>query len=435
MICPKCQKEIPDDSLFCSGCGYSFQSAENTSKLKTDNKNVFKKLVIAICAILIIGGGVFFVNKQIQLNKVVNGFQVLLDGGKYKDALSYYEDNGLNSGFINKADKLVESKYEDFENDDEKNSVDIFNSGLLSDEYVQKIETQIVNEIEEMQNKYIAEEIEYDAVKGVCDNYKKYKNDTISSKAKEVSVYTENLNNSRNGFALGMKAIEEKKYETALANLSKVIKEDISYEAAQAKMVEVTALYKTEVMEDVQKKIESNNYSPAISSLEALKKYCSDSDVSSKLNDVKKQKEVYDKEQERIKIEGYKNNQEVEVISTRVYDDGYYIRLMRSEVIVKNNSNKTAKTIVFGLLQFDSNGYPVDVQYNMYQGTYSNELNCAFNSCNVTAGSKYGSSNYYDVPDNCRKAKACVRNVEYTDGSKWVNPYYEYWVKENYKSY
>ena len=84
---------------------------------------------------------------------------------------------------------------------------------------------------------------------------------------------------------------------------------------------------------------------------------------------------------------------------------------------------------------FDGNGYPVDVEYSMYQGTYENEFNCEHGSCNVTAGSSYGWNRYFSLPDNCKKVKACVRRVEYTDGTTWNNPYYDYWVKENYSKY
>lgn len=436
MICPKCKKELPEDSLFCSGCGYSFKSEEEIAIKKNKNKKLVKIGIIAIVIMVVAIVGGLFINKQIQLNKVVEGFKVLVDDDNYKDALIYYEDNGIDSAFVKKADAYIENRYEEMIADsDVDKKVSLFNSGLLNDQYVSNIQENALSEMEQLQNDFISEKIAIDNVKATCDIYVKYKNSDISSKAKSVYEYCQKLDNSRSAYKEGIELADSRKYESALQSLNNVISEDSNFDSAQKKIEEIVPLYKTEVMSSVDKSVASNKYDAAIKSLESLLKYCSDSDVSSKLTSVKNQKKKYDDEQEQIKIEGYKNNQQVEVTSTRVYDDGYYITLMRAEVKIKNNSNKTAKEVSFGLLLFDGNGYPVDVEWTMYQGTHSNEFNCAFNSCNVTAGSTYGGNKYYDVPDNCRKAKACVRSVTYTDGSTWSNPYYEYWLKDNYNSY
>lgn len=433
MICPKCQKELPEDSLFCSGCGYSFKGEE---KLAVKIKKIIIGGVIALIALIVIAFGGLFINKQIQSNKRLEGFKELVEAENYKEALTYYEDNGIDNLFIRKADKYSQEQYEEAEaNENEDKKLAIFNASLLPNDYVAQIEEKIAGEIEELQNSYVAEKIEYRVVKSKCDIYAKYKSDSVSTKAKDVNDYSKSLDDSRNAYKSGMEAVEAKDYEKALDNLSKVIEEDSNYDSAQAKIPEVVELYKTEVMGNVDKQVESNNYAAAITSLESLNKYCSDSDVSSKLTVVKSQKETYEEEQEKLKIEGYKNSQQVEVTSTRVYNGGYYITLMRAEVKIRNNSDKVAKDVSFGLLLFDSNGYPVDVEWTMYQGTHSNELNCEFNSCNVTSGGSFGGDRYYDVPDNCHKAKACVKKVTYTDGTIWKNPYYEYWLKDNYNSY
>lgn len=435
MICPECQKELPDDSLFCSGCGYSFKE-ENLAIKGKKTKKIIIGLVIAIIAVLVLVIGGLFVNKQIQSNKRLEGFKELVETEKYKDALTYYEDNGIDNSFVKKADKYCKEQYEKAEaSENEEKKLAIFNSSLLPSDYIAQLEEKIVSEIGELKNSYNEEKIEYSVVKSKCDLYAKYKSEYVSTQAKDVNSFCKSLDDSRNAYKLGMDAVESKDYDKALENLSKVIQEDSNYDSAQSKIPEVVELYKAEVMASVDKQVASNNYAAAISSLESLNKYCSDSKVSSKLSDVKSKKKIYEEEQERIKIEGYKNSQQVEVTSTRVYDDGYYITMMRAEVKIKNNSDKVAKDVSFGLLLFDGNGYPVDVEWKMYQGTHSNEFNCAFDSCNVTAGGSFGGNRYYDVPDNCRKAKACVREVTYTDGTTWKNPYYEYWLKDNYNSY
>lgn len=428
MICPKCQKTVSDDSLFCLECGYEFTKRNKLSNMK-------KIVICVIVALLVCVVGVF-ANKQIELNKIVGGYRSLIADRQYKNALNYYEYNESNASFVKKAELYTERIYKKaIKNEDDDIQISIFNSGLLTEDYMKEIEKEAVLELETIQTKYIAKEVSYEEVEKICTPYKEYKNSSISATAKIVNEFCEKLKDSRVGYEVGIDAAKQKNYESALENLSKVVEDDENYENAQNKIKEVVTLYKTKVMQAVEKNVATNNYDTAISNLKLLKTYCNDPDVSSKLDEVEKQKKAYDEEQERLKVEEYKNNQQVEVTSTKVYNDGYYIRMMKAEVKIKNNFNKVAKDVTFGLLLFDGNGYPVDVEYTIYQGTYKNEFNCEFNSCNVTEGNTYGGNQYFSVSDNCRKAKACVREVTYTDGTTWKNPYYEYWIKANYSSY
>ncbi|WP_432631095.1 DUF5780 domain-containing protein [Brotaphodocola sp.] len=432
MICPKCQKEIPDDSLFCSGCGYEFKSEEKIA----DRKKKIKIFAVTVAGVVVVAFSGVLVNKQVQLNKTVGEFKELVEAENYDDARNYYEEHKTQVSFAKKADKYTKEQYQVAgTEEDSSKKIEIFNSALLPEDYVVQLEQEITEELEELQNFYQSEQIAYEEVKKKSSAYAKYQDDLISTKAKDVGDFCKGLKDSRSAYEAGIKSAEAKDYKHALENLSRVIEEDSNYDSAQAKMAEVVGLYKAEMMAYVDNEVAMNQYAVAISSLESLSKYCSDSDVTDRLSQVKSQKEAYDKEQERIKIENYKNNQQVTVTSARAYNDGYYIRMMRAEVKVKNHSNKTVKDVSFGLLLFDGNGYPVDVDWKIYQGTHSNEFNCAFNSANITAGSSYGGDKYYDVPDNCQKVKACVKDVTYTDGTTWKNPYYDYWLKDNYNAY
>ena len=232
-----------------------------------------------------------------------------------------------------------------------------------------------------------------------------------------------------------MKDIDAKNYKEALDKLSKVIKEDSNYDSAQSKINEVVKLYKKEVMSKVDKDLSSKKYSEALNALKSLNNYCSDTDVKDKMDSVRDKKNAYDKKEQKRRIKKYKNNQEVEVISTKVVDAGYSLVFMNAYVTVKNNtSNKVAKDVELGMLLFDGNGYPVDAD-DLYKITYDNEESCELDSCNITPGKTYGSNSYFDVPDQCKKIKACVQEVTYTDGTVWENPYYNYWVDANYQSY
>ncbi len=438
MLCPKCNKDNDDENLFCSGCGYNLKmpmAQVQEQKLKS-NRNGIKiaGIIAGVVVVLIIAG--FFGYQQIQMNKVINEYKAFLDKEDYEGALTYYEDHAAESRFVKKADSITRKRYEEaVKKNDSDVEIAIFNSGLLTDNYVETLEASIIEELETIKKQFVDADIEYAEAEQVCFTYEKYKNDAIAEKTKEVYKYVKNLNDSRSAYKAGMEAAEKNDNEETLYELSKVIEEDENYAAARAKMEEVVPAYKEEVFANVDSALAGNNYAAAINHLESLQKYCSDSDVSAKLSEVQQLKTAYEGEQERLKIEEYKNNQEVEVISTKVFNDGYYLRFMKATSVVRNNSNKVAKEVTFGTLLFDENGYPVDVEYKIYQGKYSNECNCAFESCNILPGNQYGDNRTYDLPDQCRQAKACVRSVTYTDGTIWNNPYYSYWLEENYNSY
>lgn len=438
MLCPKCNKDNEDGNLFCSGCGYNLKvpmAQMQEQKLKS-NRNGIKiaGIIAGVVVVLIIAG--FFGYQQIQMNKSINEYNAFLDKEDYKGALTYYKDHATESRFVKKADSVTIKRYEEaVKKKDSNMEIAIFNSGLLEDNYIKTLETSIIEKLETIKKQFVDADVEYAEAEQVCSTYEKYKNDAIAEKTEEVYKYVRDLNDSRNAYKAGMEAAEKNDNEKTLYELSKVIEEDENYAAARAKMDEVVPAYKAEVFANVDSALAGNNYAAANNHLKSLQKYCSDSDVSDKLSEVQQQKTAYEGEQERLKIQEYKNTQEVEVISTKVYDDGHYLRFMKATSVVRNNSNKVAKEVTIGVLLFDGNGYPVDVKYKIYQGKHNNEYNCAFGSCNILPGNQYGSDRSFDLPDQCRQAKACVRSVTYTDGSIWNNPYYSYWLEENYNSY
>lgn len=439
MICPNCNKDNPDNGFFCTGCGYNFQAAADRTpeqKPKKNKKKVIKIAGIAAGGLLVLAIGGFFGYKQIQLNRTVNAYKTFLDKKDYSAALAYYGNYDSEKRFVKKADAITKKSYEEaVKRKDNNTEIDLFNSGLLEDKYIEELEKSISEKLEKAKNQFIKGDMTYSDADDICSIYEKYENDVIAKKAEEVDEYIEGLNTSRDGYEAGMKAAEENNYEKVLYELSKVIEADENYAAAKAKMEEVLPAYKTEVFANVETAMAANNFAAATNHLESLQKYCSDPDVPAKLSEVQQRKAAYEGEQERIKIEGYKNNQEVEVLSTKVYNGGHYLRFMKATSVVRNNTNKVAKEVDIGLLLFDGNGYPVDVEYKIYQGKYNNEFRCAFDSCNILPGNQYGSDRSFDLPDQCSNAKACVRRVIYTDGSTWDNPYYSYWLEDNYNFY
>ncbi|MDE6254353.1 MAG: zinc-ribbon domain-containing protein [Lachnospiraceae bacterium] len=441
MICPKCKSNISDESKFCSNCGTvivsnNVQETSNSISTKRNSSKIIKLLIaIVLCIALIVSGGCFLYY-QIGLSDRVGEFENYVNDGRYSDASAYYSSNENDDAFTKRANRFVKNKYKQAVKDvNDELEIALFNSGLLTDKYISELEQTIKNKVEKAENEYIEKSIVYDDLEAQIGKYKKYKNDKISDLVNDTISKAESLKKSRESFEKGIKSLDEKQYRDALENLSSVIAEDENYSSAQEKIQEIVPLYKQEVMEKTNQNVASNNYYAALSELKSLQKYCSDQDVSDKISDIEKQKSDYDAEQDRIQIQSYKDNQEVEVISQRVWNDGYHITNMKASVTVKNNSDKIAKDVYYSILTFDSNGLPVDVEYSIYMGDKSNDYRCGYKSANVLPGQTYGDGWKVDISDKCQKVKACVIKVTYTDGTTWDNPYFEYWLEDNYASY
>ena len=417
MICPNCNKEIKNDSTSCPECGYNLKINESKKKI---NIKIFMLLfiLIAVCCL-----GAVTINRRMQVSKLLESYNVLLSDSNYQAAAELY-NNTENKSFKNKANDIAQQIYENATQEkDEDKEIGIFNSGLLGEGYILSLEQKIIDEINKLKEDFINEKVEFTEIRVTLDRYSEYENSNISLVAKETWKCIDKLNDSRYAFKVAIESENAADYEKALENYMQVIPEDKNYNQVQNKINEIIPLYKNSVFATVDEDMESDLYETAIERLEKLEEYCADEDVALKISTVKTRQ-----------IESYKNKQQVEVLSTNVYNEGNYVTIMKAQVTVRNNSNKVAKAVSFGLLLFDRNGYPVDVKYKIYEGTYSNEFNCEFSSCNIIPGKTYGQNWAFSVPEQCKKAKACVKQVEFIDGTIWNNPYYSYWLKDNFAS-
>lgn len=78
-----------------------------------------------------------------------------------------------------------------------------------------------------------------------------------------------------------------------------------------------------------------------------------------------------------------------------------------------------------GMLLFDDNGYPVDVEYS-FQGE-GNLMRGNSLSATVLAGQSNGENSYWDIPDRATRIKACVISATFMDGTTWSNDYFDSW--------
>ncbi len=414
--------------------GATGETANNFKPKRKGRKVIVIILAVLICIALLVGVGVL-VAKQMELTRKVEQFQELLETQQYASALEYYEEYKSEPDFTEKADKDVIERYEKAsDNKDEELEVALFNSGILPQDYVAELEKTIKTEIDGKKERYLEEGGTFKDFKNEVKKYLKYNNKTITDLTDAANKEMSTLIQSRAAYQRAEESKGKKEYYDALVNYSKVAETDSKYSDAQSKMEEITPLYKEEVMGKIEKIIKDKDYDQAVKELETLKKYCADSDVESRLKEIKEQKAAYDEEQKQIKMQQFKDSQEVEVISAEAINEGYYLRIMKAQIVLKNNSDKVAKDVSVSILCYDDNGYPVRVGYS-FLGDHENLAYANYTTCNIQPGGTYGSEWVVDIPDQCRKVKACVKSVTYVNGLVWQNPYYDYWLEENHAAY
>ncbi len=238
---------------------------------------------------------------------------------------------------------------------------------------------------------------------------------------RDAKIKATNLKNSQDSFS---KAGEyEKKGDVYNATLEylNVIEDDENYAAAQEKIKTHKPTVKQQAITQMQKCVAANDFNTGLKLVENMEKiFSNDTQINNYKKDFEARKEAH-------RVQQLKNNQKVKVIKAYAYNDGYYTIFRKATVIVQNCSNQVIKEYTVGILQFDNNGYPVDVEYS-YQG----DDNCFMGkgqSANVQPGSTYGGNRYWNIADKATKLKACVKSAEFYDGTVWTNPYYAYWLE------
>ena len=127
--------------------------------------------------------------------------------------------------------------------------------------------------------------------------------------------------------------------------------------------------------------------------------------------------------------QAYKDMQEMIVLDVRVDGVGF-LNSNKVYVTVKNTSDKVVKEYIVGMLCFDKDGYPVVPQYEDSNLVYGR------NTTNIQPCKTAGANgSWTQFSDTKLYVKACVKSVEYHDGTTWENPYFYYWVTQEQDRY
>lgn len=332
-----------------------------------------KKIIIGITifAIIVLGVIIFSVLDSLK------SFSAEVKRGNYSEAIRLY-----NEKIKYDTEKLNTEKVEIKQLIDE--TIEDFNSGKIGYEQAKDI-LETVLEI------------------------KLYTTD-VNKKLEELDA----INNSKIAFIKAKEYLISNDYYNAIVSFNDVVENDTNYTESQNQMNSILKQYKQQIFDEIEKETDSDKAIKTLEKLSTIAK--NDTEVQAKI-------EIYKQKQ----MENLINQQEVSVISAKPYKHYYSSTTDGVTAVVKNNTNKVIKDYVVGILAYDSNGYPLQIEYKdtlqLGEGT----------SANVQPNATYGEDKYFYVSYEEEKIStvlACVKNVTYYDGTTWENPYYEYWLEE-----
>lgn len=311
-----------------------------------------------------------------------------------------------------------------------KRGLDDYNIDELKDIYIsitsyderKEIESIFEERLSTIVTQFTSNKKSYEDTYAELEKYNELSNlENKITKAKEQLV---EIKTSKDNYSKGQNAEKNNNLFEAIENYSKVIELDNeNYKMAQKYINDNKNTLKNNMLIEIDELINNGDYINANLKLELLQTiFTNDTTIESKVALIKDKA----KQQE---IEKYKNEQEMTVISATKHKEWYSDTISGVKVIVQNNTQKVVKSYVVSVLAYDADGYPLKIEYNNY------ECLVEYEGANVQPGATHGKDNYGSISyeeEKISSALACVKEVEYYDGTTWENPYYEYWL-EQYK--
>ncbi|RXZ81928.1 zinc ribbon domain-containing protein [Paenibacillaceae bacterium] len=293
-----------------------------------------------------------------------------------------------------------------------------------------EVEAYLKTDIENVKQDFTKESIDYNLAVNQLGTIKNINllNAEVSAALSEINK----LNDSRAAFKTGKGLLEAQNIKDAIVELKKVIEADEAYYIiAQELIKDTSADYKSAILDEANKLSSEQKFDEAIKLLgEALTIIPNDSDLTAKQTVYNKQHEEQLAAQLKEKIANLKENQKVSVVTTGTFTD--WVDDIFVTITVKNNTEKVVKKYDVGWMGFDKDGYPVKT------GWLSPDfLNVGNSETNIQPGKTYGANSGWRLTGGTSKSNdavkfiACVKEVEYYDGTKWENEYYPYWVEAN----
>lgn len=383
MQCNKCNSENLDTNQFCHQCGAKLTATAQHGKKKW-------LFVGAVALVILIAATSIW----LLMNNSVSSFKNAIENNKYAEANKIYD--------------------KEIKGDSEKES---------------EINSFLETSIEENTQNFINEKIDYTTASNKLSTIEK--TNILKTEVLNAQKHLDKINHSKVAFKTGNEFLLNNQIEEAMSELKNVNKLDVTnYTKAQDTIKQISSQYKQAVMEKSQKLADSEKYDEAAKLIkDALSLIDNDSDLIAKETFYTKKHDEKVAAELKLKIQKLKQNQEVSIVKTSTFTDwldDHYI-----SITIKNNSDKVIKSYTVGWMGYDKNGYPVKT------GWLSPDfVRTATTDSNVQPGKTNGSDFGWQLTGGLSKSLdaatfiACVKAVEYYDGSTWENEYYNYWIEE-----
>ncbi|ARC86062.1 DUF5780 domain-containing protein [Clostridium argentinense] len=315
-------------------------------------------------------------------------------------------------------------------NNKQTEAVKLYHNKIKGDsDKEEKVISFLKDKIVEIEKSFVDEKIDYDKAKSRLETIKNIR--LVPTDVTNSIIKINNLNDSRIAFKKAEEFFKNNDLKNAIEEYKNVISDDNNYEKAKEQIKNNEKKYKDQILKSAEEFANKKDYDKAITTLsEAISIFSDDADLTAKNETYKKLQQEKLEAERKQKIEELKGVQELVVVSTSVVS-GYFNIDDEAQVIVKNNTNKVVKNFTVGILMYDGNGYPLRSgilagENQLFKGKAE--------SVNIQAGETFGynsSWNLYTDYGTIKEIIACVKDVEYYDGSKWTNDYYNYWQDEH----
>ena len=230
MVCEECGAELAKTDEFCPNCGCPVSKEDPVQTIKKSNKKPI--IIITIIGIIIAFCIIGFLVLKLNDNPVQK-YVSLFNSNKSEQAVSLYNEK-------------IEG-----------------NTDLIN-----KLEKQQNTEMDDIYNQYSRKKLSYEESIKKLENYLRY--DASKGYARSTKQKIENLNHSRIAYTNAVEAEKNGDISTALKNYNEVIKDDESYNDAQAKVKSLTDTYKSQLLADAENYSQNKQNTKAIEAIDQI---------------------------------------------------------------------------------------------------------------------------------------------------------------------
>lgn len=420
MKCQNSGTELPDGSVFCNKCGAKQVIADipRPTDIPKQQKPYKEKLVNFRNSISRLVGLICSSKRNIIIASCVGVVVVA------SIAILILKLNNPTDQFLNSMNS-----------NDSRQAMEIYNDKIKGNTNAEnQIKQKLISDAKDIYNEYKNGKIDYSTASDKLNDINN--TNLVSSDISTIISNASDLNDSELSYKKGEEYKKSKDYLNAIIQFNSVIRADSNYSQAVKEAKSLSAEYKKNVVSQIEAAANQKDYQQALNLIsDALKAFPNDNDLIARQDSYKKLQDAKDAQEQKDKIKKLIDSQQLVVTSAKIEVQSSEYKALypdMMQVLVKNISNQTVKNYQMSILAFDSNGYPLKIkpQYNVTGEDY--EFTGNANDVNILPNHTYGDSVGWNLDEQhgISKIIACVKHVDYYDGSTWDNPYYDYWIQE-----